>query len=178
MEPRPFAWPSPSPVSLSVDLAHTSLRIPGLPPSYLSAVSGSDVHPLPPSTVPQGIPLSVVRPGTSHRRVTVDAERGQFVLSVRDDSGGFEVEGHGLTLDEHGEDVFTIDEGDPMSARVVCTRFVSLGEPSLPKTTVATESVMTCSDTKFFVKDHVRVGCDGVEMWSRVDEYEVPRDLM
>jgi uncharacterized protein len=163
----PWAWPSPEPVTLSViagpgsvlDLPIRSPRDDNgeLPPFVLADREGPE-HP--------------TRGG--HRHVTHDWITGRSELECWADKAVTRLPG-GLELIEETIDRFTIIEGEPLSAEVVCERSseISRGDWHVR---VETYSTMTSDAERFLVTNALDAYERGIRVAAKRWVKEIPRD--
>lgn len=108
----PFAWPSPEIVTLGVSVGGaSSLELPVRPPSPDDA----GLAPFPePEIAP---PLAADDETSRARRIVRDLGSGSWRIE-QDSVEWTTLRESGLAFGERGSDVFTIVEGDPLSARI------------------------------------------------------------
>jgi putative CocE/NonD family hydrolase len=108
----PFAWPSPEIVTLGVSVGNaSSLELPVRPPS----AGDAQLAPFPePEIAP---PLAADDQPSRARRIVRDLASGSWRLE-QDVVEWTRLRESGLAFGERGSDVFTIVEGDPLSARI------------------------------------------------------------
>jgi putative CocE/NonD family hydrolase len=108
----PFAWPSPEIVTLGVSVGNaSSLELPARPPS----ADDAQLAPFPePEIAP---PLAAEDEPSRARRIVRDLASGSWRLE-QDVVEWTRLRESGLVFGERGSDVFTIVEGDPLSARI------------------------------------------------------------
>ena len=163
----PWAWPSPEPVTLTVFAGgETRLELPVRP------LREEDARPtgLMPAPEQNGSPASSSRIAydrrTGRSRLVVDRIRGR--RRVRED---------GLEVGGSQKDVFTVVEGDPLSAAVECERTMQMRRGRW-SARVETRSTMT-ADRDVFRLVHVVEAYENEErIFSRERAFDVPRDLV
>jgi putative CocE/NonD family hydrolase len=168
----PGAWPSPEPVSLDVVTGPgTSLVLP------VRSVRGED--PLAADfREPEGAPappVDVTSAGAWRRHVSYEAGSGEHrVCWELDRPAGVRLP-DGLEMIQEAGDLFTITEGDPLSAGVQSRWDIRFGRGDWQPRVVA-ESTMTADATDF----HVSCSLEGFEGRNRVFNkawtLKVPRD--
>ncbi len=113
----PLAWPAPEAATVSVDAAHTCLRLP-----VIDEVVPDDGFPDPPEIA--ATDRRVVRPEFSD--VEIVRENGTVRRRHRSGAGESVVDRHDTRLGRATVDEFTIGADDPQSAVVRSTRSISL----------------------------------------------------
>jgi hypothetical protein len=116
----PMAWPSPRPVTLSVFTGASALKLPLCRADRVTELGDAfePVETAPPLAVEQ------IAPGSTQRTITHDVANGTITLFHEDASAVERLEGIDLVMRKKSRDVFTITEGDPLSARVETLREV------------------------------------------------------
>lgn len=116
----PMAWPSARPVTLSVFTGASTLKLPLCRADQVTEL-GDAFEP-----VETAAPLAVeqIAPGRTQRSITHDVANGTITVVHEDASAVERLEGIDLVTRKKSRDVFTITEGDPLSARVETLREV------------------------------------------------------
>ncbi len=116
----PMAWPSPRPVTLSVFTGASALKLPLCQADRVTELGDAfePVETAPPLAVEQ------IAPGRTQRTIIHDVANGTITLFHEDASAVERLEGIDLVTRKKSRDVFTITEGDPLSARVETQREV------------------------------------------------------
>jgi hypothetical protein len=158
----PWIWPSPRPVTLTVFPASSSLelpvrrggdeRIPEFAPVEVAA---------PPETVVVGVAkgrrVAIQDVGTGRLDLEVDQDhlpgRVRFVAARRE-------------VGEWGSNLYSIVEGEPLTAAVRCERRVEVEGVGWSTVTEVT-STMTCDERDFFVETHVRALDSGATFFEK-----------
>jgi putative CocE/NonD family hydrolase len=163
----PWAWPSPEPVTCSVYVGGpTRLELPIRVPNELD---GRIEFPPPPQTN-GGY-------GQSTSAAQYEPDAGSWVMVVDRDRGRRQVREDGLEVDGRQRDVFTLADGDPLSATVECDREMGLTRGAWA-TAVRTRSTMTCDARDFRMVNRIEAFENGKLIFSREQLFEVPRDLI
>jgi hypothetical protein len=163
----PWAWPSPESVTLTLHAGGPSrLELPVRSPNELD---GRIAFPPPPVTN-GGY-------GRSNHTAAYDEDTGLCTLVVDRDRGRRQAREDGLELDGRQRDIFTVAEGDPLSAAVECEREMGLGRGSWTAR-VQTHSTMTCDAEDFRVVHRVEAFENGEQVFSREHVFRVSRDLL
>ena len=113
----PMAWPSPEPVTLTLDTRDARLDLP------VRDGGGREVAFEAPE-FPPAHPARVLEPAGFRRTLTRDVGTGALVLRHEEDAGRVLIEDIGLVVAKRSEETFSIVEGDPASARVDTARVV------------------------------------------------------
>jgi uncharacterized protein len=161
----PWAWPSPQPVTLTVHAGGPSdLELPKRPPS---AADGRLGFPDPPETN-GGF-------GDGRREVAYDPDTGRCSVFVHRNRGRRCARDDGLEVDGVQGDVFTVVEGDPLSASVECTRAMELARGDWCAR-VETHGSMTADAAEFLVTNRLEAFENGERIFAREHSFRVPRD--
>ena len=170
----PWAWPSPEPVTLTLHTAGEShLELPVRP------LRPGEPAPAPFAEPESGVPLEVERlPGTVRegRRLMREVATGLNEVRFYQDSPAVRIAENGSELTWANEDLYSIVEGDPLSARVVCRSSIQIGREGW-RTRVETESTMTATGDVFLVTNRVEAFEGETRVFSRDTAREIPRDL-
>lgn len=169
----PFAWPSPEPVTLTVETGAASRLV--LPVRAPKPADGA----LRPFESPEGSPpLAIERlaEGYASRAVERDLASGTSVLTYAY-GGGRVVLPNGIELAERYREVFTIVEGDPLSAGVATDHGIELGRGDW-RTRVEATSSMCCDHDSFLVVNRVDAFEGPLRIFARTWTRRVPRDLV
>jgi uncharacterized protein len=164
----PWAWPSPEPVTLTLFAGGgTRLELPVRPPRDEDAALRPFAR----------APEQTGSNGVSSRTVSHDRRSGlrRIVLDrLRDHR---RVRADGLEVDGAQKDVFTVTEGDPLSAAVACERRLQMrrGHWAIR---VETRSTMTADREAFRLVNLVEAYENGERIFSRERAFDVPRDLV
>jgi uncharacterized protein len=162
----PWAWPSPRPVTLTV--ARGELALP-----LLGAHEAADL-----GVAEQVEPVAVEWLVTSPTRqsITLDVANGSVELLSHPDflSGRRFIAALGIEAEDYGENVYRVNEGDPLSATVRCRRRSGLRRPGWD-VRVEADAVMRASAEEFIVETELRAFEEGRIIALRTFETRVPR---
>ena len=111
----PWAWPSPEPVTLTVVAGPGPLV--ELP--EIDAGAGDRGTPFGPPEVSEALPMETLAEGQTGRTIVRNVQTGRTDMRYLWDSGGHVVYPHGMRELAENEAVYSITEGDPLSAEVV-----------------------------------------------------------
>ncbi|MBI5231771.1 MAG: CocE/NonD family hydrolase [Coriobacteriales bacterium] len=166
----PHAWPSPQPVNLGIVLnGDSTLTLPGRSdaPPFDQIDDGEIAEPLGAgdAAADRRSRSTSTDPSTGLHRTVEIAEHLR------------EIPPTGGVLREFSEDVYSIAEDDPLSARVECRREISIDRPDW-RWRIRTHSTMTCTEDAFRVTEHVAAYEDDREVFATTRSHETPRDLV
>lgn len=163
----PMIWPSPEPVTLSLDAATLVLPVRPL-------AGGSETAFPPPEAAPSW-KTETVRPANSERRVERDEKTGLVTLIVEDDFGELRDLDHGLIAGSVVTERWTVHPADPTSARVETHWTQTLSRSAWSVRTEAS-ATMRCDDENFHLAGRIEA-FEGDELAFERDFAEtVPRD--
>jgi uncharacterized protein len=164
----PWAWPSPEPVTLTVYTGGDSrLEVPVRPPRNEDRPSLPFASPVEPNGAN----------GLSSRTATHDRETGRRTIVLDRIRGRRRVRDDGLEVDGSQQDVFTIVEGDPLSAAVECERMLRMTRDGW-SAYVETRSTMSADAEVFRLTNRVEAFENGERIYSRERSLDVPRELV
>ena len=176
----PLVWPSPTEVTLTLELGpDCELRLPIRSPAASDSAVGAAVR--------FGEPVmgadraDVTTPPSHTRTIRTDVETGTTMLTDHDDAGTITFADHGTAMSSSAVDSWGITIGDPLSARVTCHRTWSVAWPQ-ESTQVAlsveveTQSEMWCDATHFHVRDNVTAVLDGDPFFEQTYDFSIARD--
>jgi uncharacterized protein len=169
----PWVWPSPEVVTLTVVTGgESSLELPVRP----SRPEDAELAPFAP---PEGAaPLAVeLLPGSTDTLLSVDVATGRLTRTMRSDRGGHRRLSDGLVYDAKVTDVFTIVEGDPLSASVRSERSVAIARGDW-RTRVEAVSTMSADRDAFIVTNELDAFEGERRIFGRTWHASVPRDLV
>jgi hypothetical protein len=170
----PWAWPSPEPVTLSIFTGESRLDLPTRNPQGEDETV-SDFGP--PETAPPIIDEILAR-GVNDRIISRDLAIGETALVVPHSySDGLRRLPDGTEYDEHGRDVFTINEENPISARTSSEWWMSLGRKDW-RIRVETSSSMSSDAVNFQVTNILNAYEGDVRVFKKTWSKLIPRDLV
>lgn len=166
------AWPSPEPVRLTVIAGETSfLRLPVRTPrpedEELPAF-------LPPETSP---PLATepLRTGEQRKVIYKDVVGGETRLELIGDEGRLLFTGSGIEVEDFGHEIYSIREGDPLSAAVHIRRKLAYRREAWD-VRIETESKMTADATHFHLSNHLEAYERDNRVFTKSWITTIPRD--
>ena len=148
----PWIWPSPTPVTMIVLAGEVTL------PMVAADSTPADL----------GEPDAGTAADIEFLDAGGDPNRPDFLL------GRLMIRDLGLISHDEGSNTYTLDEGDPLSARVRIIRRSAVARDGW-STIVEADAEMTCSATSFRVESHLAAWHDDVEVFRRIDVTVVPR---
>ncbi|MDX6548469.1 MAG: uncharacterized protein QOG33_2019 [Gaiellales bacterium] len=170
----PYLWPSPEPVTLSVFTgAGSSLRLPVIP---LDAPAPDRQFGEPETAEP----LEVVdlAPARTSRALTRDVQTGRSDLAFQWDSGGDAVFPHGMRVAFDNEVVYSIVEGDPLSAEVCSFHGITYRrDESDWLVRVEARARMTCDLDSFHLEHRLSTWQGDTVVDQRTWSRSIPRDM-
>lgn len=168
----PWIWPQPDAKGFTLDPAGSSLTLP-VRRHTDDAVEWEEPE--------QSEPLGVAYPRTleeprPERVVVRDVAKGEWKLEVDPKYGGTRVYPDGLEFTEDAVETYTIEEGDPLSARTLSEWSIRLHRPELSwDVTVDTRSEISCDADAFHTSNEVVCKEDGEVVFHRTWEKSIPR---
>ncbi|HHW74398.1 MAG TPA: CocE/NonD family hydrolase [Firmicutes bacterium] len=169
----PHAWPSPKAVRLSLYTGEDSscLILP------LRKSKSLDLS-LPPFDPPESSPppdADWLRPEGSSRNLQYDvaAQRLQIIDCI--DEGRLRLADNDLVYDSTLENIYSIVEGEPLSARVRCTRCIEISRGDWI-TRVKTLSVMTSDENHFHLTNVIDAYEGEVRVFTKSWATAIPRE--
>ncbi len=172
----PHAWPSPEAATLSLFTgAGCRLVLPARSPLAEEA----HLAPFGPPEHSTPVAMEMLRRPSRMRSVQRDVVSGQAQLIDRNDSGRVRFLASGLELDERAESIYSITEGQPLSAAARCDRSIILErQRDAWHTRIETSSIMT-SDARCFRVTNVLDAYQGnTRVFAKTWTFSVPRDLV
>jgi uncharacterized protein len=170
----PYLWPSPEPVTLSVFTgAGSSLRLPVIP---LDAPAPDEEFGEPETAQP----LEVVdlAPARTSRALTRDVHTGRSDLTFRWDSGGDTVFPHGMRMAFDNEAIYSIVEGDPLSAEVRSFQGITYRrDESGWLVRIEARGRMTCDLDSFHLEHRLSTWQGDTVVEERAWSRSIPRDM-
>ncbi|MEV0256440.1 CocE/NonD family hydrolase [Streptomyces sp. NPDC050732] len=149
----PWIWPQADSVGFTLEPVGSSLELPTREGDFDPSIVFGPAE--------QSEPLGVVYPATldeqrPERLVVRDVAKGEWRLEVDPRYGGTRVYPDGLEFTEDALETYTIQEGDPLSARTRSDWTIRLHRPELGwDTRVETRSEITCDAADFITSNEV-----------------------
>ncbi len=168
----PHAWPSPAPVRLTLHLGEESLiNLPFRPPNPLDEA-------LVDFGLPEGAPplsIETLRPESSSRKFSYDVVTKRLQMVDQIDDGRLRLVQNGTVVDSIITNIFSIVEGQPLSARVECRRAHEICRGDW-QTCVKTLSIMTGDTTHFHLTSVLDAYEGEVRVFTKSWSRAIPRE--
>ncbi len=170
----PLLWPSPEPVTLSVFTGTgSSLVLPVIP-------LDSPGDPEPFGRPESAAPLDVVELAAQHtsRVLTRDVQTGRSDLAYHWNSGSDTLYPHGMRVVFDNEAVYSIVEGDPLSADVRCFQGITYRRDDAGwKIRIEARGRMTCTGESYLLDHQLTTWENDVPVHERTWSRSIPREL-
>ncbi|WP_336823241.1 CocE/NonD family hydrolase [Sporosarcina sp. USHLN248] len=170
----PHAWPSPKPVTLSVYPSEkTYLTLP------IRADREIDMT-LKPFDQPETAPVlekDILREAKRTREIKHDVISNVWILDDFSDEGARKLHINGIEYGSTNRNIFSIEEGEPLSAKVQCDWTLTVGRGEW-QTSLETHSVMTADEKNFYLMNKLIAFEGDEEVFNKTWEIEIPRDHM
>jgi len=145
------AWPSPEMAQLSVNAGEgCRLRLPVRTPQ----AADRSLPAFEPAEISPPLPVATIRASRREHTVTHDRVDGWTTLTMVNDEGRLRFLDHGLEVDFCSSEVFSICEGDPLSARQQIRAVTELQRDDW-RVRVETDSVLTADETHFHLSNQM-----------------------
>jgi uncharacterized protein len=168
----PWAWPSPEPVTLTVVAGSGPLV--ELP--EIDAGAGDSGTPFGPPEISEALPMETLARGQTGRTIVRNVQTGRTDMRFLWDSGGHAVYPHGMRELAENEAVYSITEGDPLSAEVACYQAIEYQRGD-HHVRVEARGRMTCDRDSFLLEHRLFATEAGCEVRERTWSKRIPRDL-
>jgi uncharacterized protein len=170
----PMAWPSPEVATLTLYAgAASSLRLPLRPGREEDAALPS----FGPPESSEAIAHKRIESPSRNRFIVRDVAQGS--LEIRDliDSGRTLLIGRNLEMYGSNDDVYTIVEDDPLSARIRCNRITGLRRGAW-HVRIETSSTMSAGAEQFHVSNVLDAYEGNTRVFTRTWHIQIPRQLV
>lgn len=163
----PHAWPSPEVVTLM--LYGGELHLPIRP----FCLQDDELPAFLPAETAVPLPVEIVSPEKYGRSLTHDLISGTSTLISEANESCVSFPS-GMATDEQSRLIYTIREGDPLSAEAICQRTVAFqrGDWSIR---IETESSMTADTSNFYVNSIVRAYEGETQVWEKIRPFNTFR---
>jgi len=170
----PHAWPSPEAATLRLFTGDGSrLDLPVRSPR----ADDVDLRPFDAPEHSAPIAMDTLRNPSRTRTVQRDVVSNQARLVDRNDAGRTRFIASRLELDERAESVYSITDGQPLSAAAKCDRRIELRRGDW-QARVETSSHMTSDAQSFCVTNHLDAYEEETRVFSKTWTLRVPRDYV
>jgi hypothetical protein len=159
-------------VTLSILTGSSRLEL----PVRLPRTEDPELAPFQPPEGSAPIEVDELAPESAARRIEHDVASGAVTLTY-EYGGGRRILPNGIELEDVGREIFTIVEGDPLSARVRCEGLVAIGRSDW-RTRVETESEMWCDADHFHTWNRIEAFEGEEKVHEDERTFSVPRDLV
>ncbi|MER6105338.1 CocE/NonD family hydrolase [Streptomyces sp. NPDC001832] len=169
----PWIWPQAGSVGFTLDADGSFVELPVRRHTEDPAIRFEEPE--------QSEPLGVVHPVTlddqrPERLVVRDVAKGEWRLEVDPRYGGTRLYPDGLEFTEDAVETYTIQEGDPLSARTCSEWAIRLHRPEMAwDVRIETRSEISAVDTDFITSDEVVCKDGGEVVFHRTWEKRIPR---
>ena len=169
----PQLWPSPAPVTLTVDCGSSRLHLP------VRNAGPDDVllHTFEPPVAAPTSPGRETRPGSFRRCFNQEVESGKVAMVMDKDYGGFHFSEIDLTADVAAHETYRLDPADPLTATAEIRYHHELSRDGWQVRT-ETWSSLRCTRTHFHVTARLDAFENGQRVFSTEDAFEILRDRM
>lgn len=169
----PLIWPSPRPVTLTLFSGEASqLILPVRQPQ-------PEEKQLPSFAPPEGappLPVETLRTGHIGRYKWVELVSGQTEVKNLFDFGRIRFNDNGLEYEDITTNIYTIHEGEPLSATVRCDQFLAYQRGDW-QPRLETSSTMTADETHFHVNQRLDAYEGQTRVFTKTWRFIIPRDL-
>lgn len=169
----PIVWPSPQPVTVTLFTGEASqLILPVRPPQPEDAQ-------LPAFDPPEGAPLrpvEILRQERIQRQKSTELISGKTEVRSMFDFGRMRFKDSGLEYEDITTNIYTIHEGDPLSAAVHCDQLLVFQRGEW-QVRLETQSAMTADATHFHITQLLN-GYEGqARVFTKTWRFTIPRDM-
>ncbi|WP_339251728.1 CocE/NonD family hydrolase [Sporosarcina sp. FSL W8-0480] len=170
----PHAWPSPEEATLTVYPSEkTYLSLPVREPKAID-------FELKPFQQPETAAVwekDILREAKRTRVISHDVVSNEWILDDFSDEGARKLHCNGIEYGSTNRNVFTIEEGEPLSAKVQCDWTLTVGRDDW-QTSLETTSVMTADEKNFILMNQLIAYEGEKEVFNRTWKTEIPRDFV
>jgi hypothetical protein len=175
----PIIWPSPAPVTLTLDIGTSRLVLPERPPDAADAT----LRPFDPPEAGPPVPITILEPARISRHLSRDLLTGKHVLSVEGE-GGFLGPGRRYRLDPTGTILghrihkrYEINEDDPLSAQIEIAEEMEIERDDWRVRLIATTRFRSIA-TDFLIEAEIQAYQDTDLIHHGTWQLTRPRDLV
>jgi putative CocE/NonD family hydrolase len=170
----PMAWPSPEPVTLELLTGASRLALPVRP--HEEAGQRQPLRPFDEPECSEPLAREMLAEPEAARTATRDLASGRVELVYAYGSGCQRLP-NGIELADRSREIFTIVEGEPLSAMVETAMCVSIGRGDW-RACVETRSSMRSDEAAFHVGNELTAWEGAARVFTRTWTLTVPRDLV
>ncbi|MEM7030971.1 MAG: CocE/NonD family hydrolase [Chloroflexota bacterium] len=165
----PHLWPSPIPVTLTID--YGTLHLPVRQPQP----GDVEFQGFEPPECSEPLKLDVITAGSAQHKIEHDRIT-QTTAWMRSSDNGTVRFPDGLLFSETASDQFVINETDPLSATVHCQRSRQF-ERGDWRVNIQTNSVMRCDAQHFYLENMIEAKEGALVVFQRTWQKTIPRDF-
>ncbi len=166
----PLVWPSPEAVTIAVDFAESSLRLP-LHDRRREVPAPAFAPPRPGATIAR----TELRPASRSRTVLRDAGTRTTTVQIDEANGPYRLDDIDWTVQSESKERYTVVQGDPASAAVSIDWDWRYSRAKWSAQT-RVRSTMRCSAGMFHIRLAVEALEDGKPFFEREWTYDIPRN--
>ncbi|MFS0559226.1 CocE/NonD family hydrolase [Terribacillus sp. 179-K 1B1 HS] len=170
----PHAWPSPKAATLTIYPGdNTKLLLPVREPQAID-------EQLSPFQQPETAPVlekEILRPESRKRQIRYDTVGKTWILDDYSDEGARKLADSGLEYGSTNRNVYTIKEGEPLSASVQCDWTMDIGRGEW-QTHLDLSCNMWCDDMYFYLKHELHAFEGEKEIFTKEWNEKIPREFI
>lgn len=164
----PQIWPAKEVENLVVDMEHSELLLPFINDFEEVRLKHENAE------TAQPLEKIIHREGSRTRNIIKKLTTDEWVLDDFSDEGLRTLTDMNITYGTTNRNVYTIREGDPLSAKVECDWTVTVKDDDID-TEVETKSVMYCDEDYYYLTNELTAYNAGVKCFGRTWDKKVPR---
>ncbi len=167
----PIAWPAPEAVQMTLYAGTSSLIL----PVRRSSADDALLPALPPVELAPALATTTIAPGRVTETITRDRASGSMTVTRDDDRGRLLLNEIDLAFGSHRKEIYTIDPGDPQSARheIVWSLDFSRGDW---RVRTETRTVMRSTRDRFLIEATLDAFEGSARVFSKNWQRSIPRD--
>lgn len=164
----PQIWPDKEIVNLIVDFSHSELLLPVINDFNEVRLKYEQ------SETAAPLEKEIIRDGYRTRNIIKKLTTDEWVLDDFSDEGLRTLTDSNITYGSTNRNVYTIKEGDPLSAKVECDWTVQVKDSDID-TNVVTKSVMSCDTDNYYLYNEMTGYSNNEQCFYKTWEKTVPR---
>ena len=170
----PHAWPSPKAATLTIYPGdNTKLLLPVREPQAIDEQLSAFQQP---ETAPV-LEKEILRPESRKRQIRYDTVGKTWILDDYSDEGARKLADSGLEYGSTNRNVYTIKEGEPLSASVQCDWTMDIGRGEW-QTHLDLSCNMWCDDMYFYLKHELHAFEGEKEIFTKEWNEKIPREFI
>ncbi|MFD1926648.1 CocE/NonD family hydrolase [Sporosarcina siberiensis] len=170
----PHAWPSPVPVTLTVFTNEKTFL--SLPIREEKAID-QELKPFQHPETAAVMEREILREANRTREIRHNTITNVWTLDDFSDEGARMLPSNGVEYGSTNRNIYTIEEGNPLSATVQCDWTLTLGRGEW-QTSLESVSIMTADENQFYLTNHLIAYEGDKEVFNKVWKKEIPRDFI